>query len=502
MEVSGRMSATSADSAQGAAAARSVPADRPLDLPTKLFYGLGSVAFGVKDNGFSYLLLFFYSQVIGLPSTLVGLALLIALLFDACIDPLIGQVSDNTRTPWGRRHPFMYVAALPVAISYAAIWNPPHWDHGALFIYLVVSAIVIRTFTSFYEVPSSALAAEFSSSYDERSTLLSYRYFFAWVGGLAVQVAAFAVLLTPDRTHRVGQLNPVGYGHYGILAAMVMFCAILISTAGTHSRIPTLMAPPPKRKLRLARTLAEMAATLSNRSYLFLMVSGLVTAMAAGLGASLNNYFNTYFWGFTAHQISFLTGAVFLSAIAALNLAPNLSRRFGKRTTAMALIVLSLSLSIGPLLLRVAGLMPPNHSPALLPIIICTSVVQVTFSITSATMVASMIADVVEASELKTGRRSEGLLFAASAFVSKSVSGFGILGASAVIGAIHLKAGSDPASVPPQVMRHLAMIYAPTVAGLYAIALLAMSGYRITRATHAETLRQLAAKIEEITGPA
>ena len=108
-------------------------ADRRLNLSTKIFYGFGSVAFGVKDNGFSYMLLLFYNQVVGLPATLVGLALMIALVWDACIDPLIGQLSDNLRSRWGRRHPFMYAAALPVAISYVALWNPPHWGHQGQF---------------------------------------------------------------------------------------------------------------------------------------------------------------------------------------------------------------------------------------------------------------------------------------------------------------------------------------------------------------------------------
>src|SRR5947209_9958043 len=133
--------------------------ERRLDLPTKLFYGFGSVAFGVKDNGFSYLLLLFYNQVMGLPATLVGLALMIALVFDAVVDPMIGQFSDNLRTRWGRRHPLMYAAALPMALLYVALWNPPHWDHQRLFYYLVAMAILIRGVVSFYEVPSSALAA-------------------------------------------------------------------------------------------------------------------------------------------------------------------------------------------------------------------------------------------------------------------------------------------------------------------------------------------------------
>ena len=481
---------------------RIAPADRRLSLATKLFYGFGSVAFGVKDNGFSYLLLIFYNQVVGLPGTLVGVALMITLIWDACIDPVIGQLSDNLRSPWGRRHPFMYAAALPVAISYVALWSPPHWNNRALFYYLIGTAIVIRTFISFYEVPSSALAAEFSAGYDERSVLLSYRYFFGWVGGLALNFIAFFFLFTPDKTHPVGQLNPIGYAHYGVVGAVVMFVAILVSAAGTHRYIPTLMPPPPRRHLSLVQTVREMAETLSNRSFLFLLVSGIATAMAAGLGASLNNYFNTFFWQFSARQISLFTAGVFLSAIIALPAAPMLSRRFGKRATAMALMVASVTVGIGPLLLRLAGLMPPNHSTALIVTIFCTAIIGTAFGIVSSTMLSSMIADVVEASELKTGRRSEGLFFASSAFVGKAVSGFGILAAATIVEVVHLKAGADPASVPPEVARHLALVYCPTVVGLYAAAFLLLLGYRITRTTHAETLRQLAAEAEEAAHPA
>jgi GPH family glycoside/pentoside/hexuronide:cation symporter len=466
--------------------------DRRLDLRTKLFYGLGTVAYGVKENGFSYLLLLFYNQVVGLPASRVGLALMIALVFDAIIDPLIGQLSDNLRTPWGRRHPLMYAAALPLAIAYAAIWNPPHWGRAAQFAFLVVMAVTIRALTSLYEVPSSALAAEFSTGYDERSVLLSYRYFFAWVGGLGIQLLAFAVLLVPDATHKVGQLNPAGYAHYGLVASAVMFVVIVISTAGTHRQIPNLTPAPPRRTLTLRDIAGEMGETLSNRSFIFLMISSIASFMGAGLTAALNGYFNTYFWGFSARQISVLTAGVFLSAILALVTAPALSRAIGKRTSAMLLSVAAVAIAIAPLLLRMVGLMPANGTTALLTIMLVVSISGITCNIVATTMGASMIADVVEAAELKTGRRSEGLFFAASAFVNKSVSGFGILAASAIIEAVHLKPGMTPASVPTDVLRHLALVYAPTVAALCALAVALLFGYRITRAAHAETLRRLA----------
>ncbi len=126
-------------------------------LRTKLFYGFGSIAFGIKDNGFQTILLLFYNQVMHLPPGKVAGILFAALCIDALFDPIIGQFSDNLRTRWGRRHPLLYLSALPVAVSYLLLWNPPHWSQGALLIYLFIVAVVVRTFISFYEIPSSAL---------------------------------------------------------------------------------------------------------------------------------------------------------------------------------------------------------------------------------------------------------------------------------------------------------------------------------------------------------
>ncbi|HEY5072876.1 MAG TPA: MFS transporter [Caulobacteraceae bacterium] len=473
------------------------PPARRLGLVTRLFYGFGSVSFGVKDNGFQYLLLIFYNQVVGLPAPAVGLAILVAMLFDAFLDPIVGQVSDNWRSKWGRRHPFMYASALPVAISYLAIWNPPHWSNGHLFFYLVGVAIVIRTFITFYEVPSSALSAELTSGYDERTVLLSYRYFFGWVGGLAINFIAFRFLLTPDKTHPVGQLNPAGYAHYGMVGSVIMFFAILISAAGTHRHIPSLRIPP-KRKIRLLAMAKEMVATWSHRSFLNLTLSGVAIAMAAGLGSSMNNYFNTFFWEFSAKQISLFTAGVFISAFLALGGAPIISRRFGKRPSAMVLFILGLVTGITPLILRLMGLMPPNHSPALQITIFFTSIISTAFYIGATTMVSSMIADVVEDSELKTGRRSEGLFFSASSLVAKAVSGMGIFAATVILGLIHFPAAAKPGHVAPEVVSRLAMVYVPTMVFLYAFSLLLMFGYKITRESHAETLRVLAAEAEAV----
>jgi Na+/melibiose symporter-like transporter len=466
---------------------------QPLTIRTKLFYGFGTVAFGVKDNGFSYLLLPFYNQVVGLPAPLVGFAILVAMMFDALIDPIIGQVSDNWRSRWGRRHPFMYGAALPVAVSYLLLWNPPHWPQGALFFYLIAVAVLIRGFISVYEVPSSALSAELSQGYDERTVLLSYRYFFGWIGGLVLYIITFRFLLVPDAHHPVGQTNPVGFSRYGLLAAGIMLVAILVSAAGTHDRIPTLKQITPRR-LGIGAMLREIFATWSHRSFLFLTLSGVATSMAAGLSASMNFYFNTYFWGFSSPQISALALGVVVSAFMALSLAPIVSRRYGKRTAAIGAMIAAVVVGLAPMTLRVLGLAPANHTEALFLLVLAQSVISVAFYIAGATLVSAMIADVVEEGELRTGRRAEGVYFSASIMVSKATSGLGIFAASGVLAFIHFPTGVRPDAVPASTLINLALAYGPLYTALYVIGLLLMLGYEITRTSHAETLQALAAR--------
>ena len=131
-----------------------------LGVRTKLAYGVGAVAYGVKNNGFDYYLLIFYSQVVGLDAHLAGIALFIALFFDAISDPVIGYWSDNLHSRWGRRHPFMYASAIPVAASYFLLWSPSvDWSQTTLFAYLLGLSVLIRTFITMYETPSSALSA-------------------------------------------------------------------------------------------------------------------------------------------------------------------------------------------------------------------------------------------------------------------------------------------------------------------------------------------------------
>jgi glycoside/pentoside/hexuronide:cation symporter, GPH family len=467
---------------------------------TKLFYGLGSIAFGVKDNGFQTILLLFYNQVMHVPAGLVGAAIGIALLFDAFIDPVVGQFSDNLRTRWGRRHPLMYASALPVALSYLLLWNPPHWSTLGLFYYLVIVSVIVRTFITFYEIPSSALAPELSEDYDQRTSFLSYRVFFGWYGGLTMLELAYLVFLTPDKHHPIGQLNEAGYGRYGITAAIVMFAAILISAAGTHRFIPFFRAPQHARRSILQYT-REMFGSIWNKAFLVLMLSSIPFNLATGLIFALNIYVNTYFWLFSNKQIFVLTLASFLAVALSFVIAVPLSRRWGKKKSAIAMFLAGLVIMTLPLTLWLYGMFPRAGSPYLLPTLFCFQSVAGALAIGSSIILLSMVADVVEDSELKTGRRSEGLFFAGGSFLAKVVSGAGVFLSGLLLSFVHFPDHAVPGHIDPQILRNLVLVYVPALVVLYGVAIAVVSAYPIKREDHEENLRKLAAEAALIAAP-
>ena len=479
-----------------AAAPRDARAQKSIaSLGTKLFYGFGSVAFGVKDQGFSTFLLFFYNQVLGAPPQLVGRAIAIALFFDAFADPIVGQISDNLRTRWGRRHPFMYASAIPVAVAYFFLWNPPQLPRGALFFYLVGIIIVVRTFITMYEIPSSALVAELTTDYNQRTSFLGFRYLFGWLGGLGMTLLAFGVLFVATPKYPIGQLNPANYVKYSIVACVVMVVSILVTAAGTH-RFIRYFNVPPKRRLTLLRVFAEMMQTLKNRSFIVLTISALFAAIAAGTLASLNTYFNTFLWGLTAQQIFLINVITVAAPVAALLLAPAFSSRVGKKPAAITLWIAATAFYWLPMAARLLGVFPVNGDPRLLPLLALFSITGTMFSIACSITISSMLADVVEDSQRITGRRSEGLFFSSNAFVLKAVSGMGILVATQLLVFVHFPAHADPATLDPRIPQHLALVYFPVTFVLYAVALGCLGFYRISRADHEENLRQLAAEAQ------
>ena len=475
-----------------------VDAPPPPSLGVKLAYGFGSVAYGVKDNGFAYFLLLFYSQVIGVDARLVGLAITLCLIVDAVLDPIVGYWSDNLRSRWGRRHPFMYAAAVPVAASYALLWTPPAgWSDGALFFYLLTLATIIRASITFYEVPSSALLPELTADYDQRSSLMGFRYYFGWTGGNLISVLMFAAIFPAFATAAIpnGQFNRDAYAVYGLIAAGMIFAGIMVSALGTHPRIPYLQKPPPQRQLSLRQIAGEVYETLANRSFAALFAATIFGAIASGLAAALSFYLSIYFWGFSSGQIGILTMGIFLSAIIGAVLAPIATRRMGKKNAAMIIGLVAVLGAPAPIVLRLLGVLPaPAEEGWVFWAYFVATVVDVGLIICFQTLAAAMIADLVEQAEVKTGRRSEGLFFAANSFVRQMVTGIGVSAAAFVLAYAGIKTGATPQETSPEAIQRFGTVYVPVILTLWLLMMASIAFYKLDRTDHEDNLRLLEAR--------
>lgn len=462
--------------------------DKP-SVGLKLAHGFGAAAFGIKNNGFDYFLLLFYGTVIGLEPGLVGLAIMIALVFDAISDPLVGYWSDNFRSKWGRRHPFMYAAALPVALSYFLLWNPPELSQFGLFLYLTGLAVLIRTFITFYETPSSALIPELSRDYDERTSIQAYRLFFGWSGGNMMSIIMFGVLLTGP----LGMMDRNAYATYGVVGSLLILVAILVSAIGTHHRIPYLHRPVETgERYTIKRIFREMFETLSEKSFLALFFATVLFSIATGLSAALAFLMLNYFWGFSEFQIFIWTCTVFFSALMGFLIAPWATKRLGKKRATIILGVLAFTIQPAPVLLRLAGMMPENGDPLLFPLVLGINVIDLALIIAVQAVAYSMIADLVESNQLRTGRRSEGVYYAAMTFTRKVTQGLGVAAGGIILSAIAFPQGAAPESVSTDTLWNLGAFYAPSLLALWLTALFCVSRYRIDKAGHEENLRKLA----------
>ena len=150
---------------------------RRLPLRTKLAFSSGSLEEAVVGAA-SFATMLFYNQVLGLGVLLAGLVPTLSILADAVSDPLIGSLSDRWRSKrWGRRHLFMFIAPVPIALSFWCVFNPPDVHGTTLFAWFLIWSIVLRTFMTVYHVPHLAMGGELSKDYIERTRIMSYNNF-------------------------------------------------------------------------------------------------------------------------------------------------------------------------------------------------------------------------------------------------------------------------------------------------------------------------------------
>ncbi|MEM8768024.1 MAG: MFS transporter [Pseudomonadota bacterium] len=467
-----------------------------IPLKTKLAFGIGASGESITNFAFATYTFFFYNQVLGLSGTLAGLATTISICFDAVSDPLVGSLSDRLRSRLGRRHPFMYAAAIPLGIVYFCIFSPPTGlSEWALFAWFTGFSVLMRLLLTCFAIPHLALGAELSEDYLQRSTIMSYNAIFGWVGGASIFLIANLVYFSRSPGFDNGLLNGAAYPEFGLTASLLITSCILLSAWWTRDQIPRLPqvdknAPP----FGLAVLFKELGQAIGNRNYLVLLLGLFCLSLTLGTRETINLHMNTFFWELVPEELVWFALGSGLGFVFAFSATRRFHDRYDKRTTAMGALVFLSLFAAAPVVGRMLGIMPGNDDPWLLPILVFFSGAGYCTGAILNISVMSMLADIADQHELKTGLRKEGIFYSARAFFGKATSALGHLIGGIAIDVIGFPTGAQPGTVDEEILFELGLIDGPIAAIPALIAIYFYARYSITRAEHREIRRALDAR--------
>ena len=471
---------------------------RRISKRTKFAFSVGSLEEGMVGAA-GVATMIYYNQVLGVSPALCGTAFLIASIVDAVSDPLVGAFSDSVRTRWGRRHPFMFASAFPLALFFYLMYQPPAgWSEQGLFLWFTLTMVGMRVAKTFYSVPHSALGAELTDDYDERTSIFGWNWVVLTVG--LVLLGAFVLwVIFPSTPHYAnGLLDPDRYRLLAMFGGGFCFVAIMACTLMTADQIPFLhgeqsvMARAGSYYRRFFHdTFVNFRSLLVNPSYLSVCLCWLVLAVSGGVVSVAATYTFVYAFDFTTEQIALrdfvrLPGALLVVVVSAW-----LTRWLDKKYTVISTIFVTALLIGLPYTLRLLGWFPENGTIWLLVAFfgiwglgfITLAVVPV--------VIDSQLVDVADEHELNTGNRAEGAIFAIRTFAIKMTQGLGGLIAGFGLQIIGFPQDAATQGVPQEAIDGLLFMMGPLyiliVYGGTAFAFM----YRIDKRRHEEILREL-----------
>jgi Na+/melibiose symporter-like transporter len=456
-------------------------------------YGTGGVGLGILETGVYNFVLIYYSQILGLSASLTGFALAVALVFDAVSDPAVGFLSDNWKSRWGRRHPFLYASIVPCALFYYLLWFPPSGITGQLplFLYLMGCTVGLRLGMTLFDVPSNAAIPELASDYEERTTLFTYKLSATWVIWSVMSIAMYAIWLQPTPEYADGVLNPEGYREAGWIGALLIAVLILAFSVGLHRFIPQLRGVENRAVGRHRNFVHQTIEVLRNPSLRAMIISGMAYWTASVAQNALWIYVYSFFWEFTSDQMSILIIPIGLGSFAAIYVLPRFGAGREKKAIAIQTMLLGTVLSLLPIALRLIGIFPENGSSALFWILIVQGFLTSMIWVMVAGIWRSMTADLVEQEQFKNGQRSEGLILSALTFTGKAAGALGTWVAGIMLDLASFPIGAAVAEIPAEALAKLGWIYGPVLMVFYVVAAYFVSRYKFSRAEHSAAVEIL-----------
>ena len=449
---------------------------------------------GIFVLAWSYLV-FYYNQVVGLPGSAIGAAALIASVFDALTDPIVGTISDRTRSRLGRRHPYLLWAAIPSALMFYLMFAlPAGFSLPMLMAWLLAVQLVKRLADTFYNVPYLALGAEVSSDYEERTLVTTYRAVFFNIGRSSSGGILLLFFLRPTPEYPNGQLNPEAYAPFGAAMAVVIAIALLASAWRTRSWIPRLSKAAAARTPVLRGVLAEYRLALRHRSFRSVLFGSVSRHVAWGMSDALGIYMATYFWQVSTDVLVLWGFGMFGGLFSGIPFWRRVSAKLDKKPVVIIGDITYIAFFCSPYLMKIMGLWPELESPFYIPLYVFTTGFLAHFGIAAAgPLTGSMLGDITDQDELEYGRRREGLIFGAESFTWKALTGLGPLGAGIVIDLVGLSEKVAPEDVQPELVASLGLAQGSFMLSLFIIAVFFISRYDLNRERH----RQIVASLDE-----
>lgn len=374
-----------------------------LSAKTKLGYGIGQMGDSIGFNVFYFFFLFFLTDVIGLSPAIAGSISLIAVVWDAITDPIIGHASDNLRSKHGRRRPFMIVAAVPYAIAMFLLFSDVNLPTNLKNMYFIIISMLYWTAYTAFVIPFFALGAEITQDFNERTGLRVWASYFMY---FAVMIASSAPPMIVDMTIKAGGDTISGWRNVGIIFAIITLVVIFICWKATKGREIIVPVDENQKKESLFKAYKEI---FSLKSVKPLALSVLLWSWVSSMQSGGLVYLMTSNLQYGAERQSGVFVFLSISAMVWLPLINKLSNKFDKKKVYMYSLLVS---SINLLAFYFIGF--PAFFLLLLEIAIYS------FGNSSYwTLYYAMMYDISELDEFVNGDRREGAITAVMAFCQK-----------------------------------------------------------------------------------
>lgn len=463
----------------------------PPSRGVKIISGFSQAVEYVKYIAFEIFVLFFYNQVLGLPGTLAGLAILISMIVDAITDPMVGSFSDSIRSRFGRRHTLMFGSVLPVGLFFLLLFSPPSGlGDWSLFAWLTGISICLRIALTFFAAPASAVVAEISPRPEDRAEMGIYRQAVSVLAQFTLLALAFDLFFAPTPEFANGQENPDAYPPFGAAAALAIMFFMLISAGGTWKHILRFeqnLGPSVRAPFSFGKAIAGWVDALGGSKNFRAIFFGLLAASTMGsLYRASTLYLGTYLWELEPGEIKYwqyaFLGGMLSAVVAARFIIPHLEP---KRLYLTGYWFLFLGYLLPPAL-TAFGMMPGGAmlAPTLYGFNVAAGIGG------GFLMICSLILFAEAADEFFFVRSISrtGMLFGLVTFGNKAASGLGKLLAGVLTDYAGFPSAEEIDQLTPEILMKfvVALVAFMAVIGLIGFAIL--NTYHLSRQRHKEVL--------------